>query len=85
MTHQDWHEHNKKWKASGKRQDIYCKEAGISIYTFQYIGTKVRKLENETGFKKIELPNKFSNKKFLELGITSEGNIYVNLNLELVL
>jgi hypothetical protein len=85
MTIEEWREHDKRWRASGKRQIEYCRVAGISWHVFRLNGTKSRKLESETGFTKIEVPTQIINKKFLEVGISSNGKLYVNFNLEIVL
>jgi hypothetical protein len=85
MTIKEWQEHDKRWRASGKRQIDYCREAGVSWHVFKLKGTVARKKEAETGFSKIDLQERISSKKLIEIGTRSDGKLYVNFNLEIVL
>jgi environmental stress-induced protein Ves len=37
------------WKSSGETREIFCKRKGVTVATFSYWRTKLRKLDSENG------------------------------------
>jgi len=67
----------------GEWQDaVYCNEAGISVHIK---GMLARKMDSDMGFTKIKLAERVGNKKIIEIGMRSDGRLYINFNLEVVL
>jgi hypothetical protein len=85
MTFEEWKQHNRNWRASGLKQEEYCKNQKISWHVFRDRGRSARKLESSSNFVKVELPKNSESKKLFEIGFCSDGKFFIHLNLEIML
>ena len=57
-----WKEHITEWQKSGKPREVFCREKDVTVATFAYWRTKIRKIESphpqvKDGFVRYNLPS----------------------------
>ena len=57
-----WKEHITEWQKSGKTREVFCREKNVTVATFAYWRTKIRKIENpdpkvKDGFVRCNFPS----------------------------
>jgi hypothetical protein len=57
-----WKEHITEWQNSGKTREVFCREKNVTVATFGYWRTKIRKIESshpqvKDGFVRCNLPS----------------------------
>jgi hypothetical protein len=60
-----WKEHITEWQESGKTREVFCREKDVTVATFSYWRTKIRKIESsypqvKDGFVRCNLPSSLS-------------------------